>query len=127
MRYGNFTPQSGVEAMAQLLDLTQQPSAVFVASDTVALGALQAVRRSGRRVPDDLALVGFDDVPLAAFIDPPLTTVRLPAFGLGWGAAEMLHRLITGDELRVSQLILDTELIVRESSGPAATAAEKRR
>lgn len=122
VRYGNFTPQSGAEAMAQLLDLPEPPTAVFVASDTVALGALQAVRRSGRRVPDDVALVGFDDVPLSEFIDPPLTTVRLPAFGLGWGAAEMLHRLITGDEIRVAQLILDTELIVRESSGPATRA-----
>ncbi len=125
VRYGNFTPQSGAEAMAQLLALPQPPTAVFVASDTVALGALQAARRSGRQVPDDLALVGFDDVSLSEFVDPPLTTVRLPAFGLGWGAAEMLHRLITGDDIRVSQLILDTELIVRESSGqPRRTPKE---
>jgi DNA-binding LacI/PurR family transcriptional regulator len=126
VRYGNFTPQSGAEAMAQLLSLPEPPSAVFVASDTVALGALQAARRGGRNVPGDLALVGFDDVPLSEFIDPPLTTVRLPAFGLGWAAAEMLHRLIAGEELQVSQLILDTELIVRESSGTATTMREGR-
>ncbi|MCC7362619.1 MAG: LacI family DNA-binding transcriptional regulator [Anaerolineales bacterium] len=122
VRYGNFTPQSGAEAMAQLLALPQPPTAVFVASDTVAFGALHAARRAGLRLPDDLALVGFDDVSLSEFLDPPLTTVRLPAYGLGYAAAEMLHRLITGDEIRVSPLILDTELIVRESSGPAAPA-----
>lgn len=124
VRYGNFTPQSGAEAMAQLLALPQPPTAVFVASDTVAFGALQAARRAGRRVPADLALVGFDDVSLSEFLDPPLTTVRLPAYGLGYAAAEMLHRLISGDAIQVSPLILDTELIVRESSGPATLARE---
>ena len=69
-------------------------------------------------MPHDVAVVGFDDVPLSAFIDPPLTTVRLPAFGLGWGAAELLGRLIAGEEVRSTQVILDTELVVRESSGP---------
>jgi LacI family transcriptional regulator len=88
-----------------------------VASDTVALGALQALRRHGLRVPEDVAVVGFDDVPLSAFVDPPLTTVRLPAFGLGWGAAELLSRLIGGEDVQTPQVILETELVVRESSG----------
>jgi LacI family transcriptional regulator len=117
VRYGNFTPQSGAEAMTDLLAVRPAPTAVFVASDTVAMGALQALRRSGRRVPEDTAMVGFDDVPLSAFIDPPLTTVRLPAFGLGWGAAELLGRLITGEDVQTPQVILETELVVRESSG----------
>jgi DNA-binding LacI/PurR family transcriptional regulator len=124
VRYGNFTPQSGAAAMSELLALPQPPTAVFVASDTVAFGAMQAARRSGRHLPDDLALVGFDDVSLSAFVDPPLTTVRLPAFGLGWGAAEILNRLITGEEVQTSQLILDTELIVRESSGTTPAAPD---
>jgi LacI family transcriptional regulator len=83
----------------------------------VALGALQALRRRHVRVPGDIAIVGFDDIPLAEFIDPPLTTVRLPAYGLGWGAADLLTRLITGEEIRTPQVILETELIVRESCG----------
>jgi DNA-binding LacI/PurR family transcriptional regulator len=61
--------------------------------------------------------VGFDDIPLAEFIDPPLTTVRLPVFGLGWRAGELLTRVIAGDEIQNSHLILETELIVRESCG----------
>jgi LacI family transcriptional regulator len=116
--YGNFTPQSGAAAMAALLAAGPAPTAVFVASDTVALGALQTLRRHGLRVPADVSVVGFDDVPLSAFIDPPLTTVRLPAFGLGWGAADLLSRLIAGEEVRSSQVILETELVVRESSAP---------
>jgi len=117
VRYGNFTPQSGYQAMEALLAARPPLAAVFVASDTVALGALQCLRHSNRRVPQDMALVGFDDIPLVEFIDPPLTTVRLPAFGLGWGAGELLARMIAGDEIQNPHVILETELIVRDSCG----------
>ncbi len=118
VRHGNFTPQSGLAEMESLLALNPRPEAVFIASDTVALGALQAIRRRGLRVPDDIAVVGFDDIPLAEFLDPPLTTVRLPAAGLGWGSAELLIRLITDeDEIRHPNVLLETELIVRDSCG----------
>ena len=128
VRYGNFTPQSGTQAMAELLALKPAPTAVFVASDTVALGALQCLRRLHVRVPSDMALVGFDDIPLVEFIDPPLTTVRLPAYGLGWGAGELLTRLIGGDTVENPRVFLETELIVRESCGantaPSTAEAE---
>jgi DNA-binding LacI/PurR family transcriptional regulator len=117
VRHGNFTPQSGVAAMEALLQADPRPTAVFVASDTVALGALQCLRRNRLRIPEDLAVVGFDDIPLVEFIDPPLTTVRLPAFGLGWGAGELLTRMISGEAINNPQVILETELIVRESCG----------
>src|SRR5262249_44216753 len=74
VRYGNLTPHSGDEAMTDLLGQPELPTAVFVASDTVALGALQAIRLHHLHVPEDLALVSFDDIPLAEFVDPPLTT-----------------------------------------------------
>ncbi|RPI34513.1 MAG: LacI family transcriptional regulator [Chloroflexota bacterium] len=117
IRHGNFTIQSGFAAMNELLLGKPFPSAVFVASDTVALGALQAIRQAGMKVPDDISLCGFDDIPLSEFIDPPLTTVRLPAYGLGWGAAELLIRFISNDDLRDSQVILETELVIRDSCG----------
>lgn len=118
VRYGDFTPQSGRAAMEDLLAAAPPPTAVFVASDAVALGAQQAIRQRGLRIPEDIALVGFDDIPLAEFVDPPLTTVRIPAAGLGWGAADLLIRLIVADEeVRSPQVILETELIVRESCG----------
>jgi LacI family transcriptional regulator len=118
MRYGDFTAASGEGAMADILATAQpRPTAVFVASDTVAIGALKAVRAAGLTVPGDVALAGFDDVPLSELIDPPLTTVRLPAYGLGWGAADMLIRLINHDVIREPHVLLETELIVRKSSG----------
>jgi LacI family transcriptional regulator len=115
--FGNFTVQSGYDRMTELLNRKPAPSAFFVASDTVALGAIQAVHERGLRIPADVAIVGFDDIPLAAYIDPPLTTVRLPAYGLGWGAADLLIRLISNEEIKNSGVLLETELVVRDSCG----------
>ena len=78
---------------------------------------MRAIRQAKLRVPEDLAVVGFDDVPLADLIDPPLTTIRLPAYGLGERAAEMLIQLIEKDDVQQRPLILETELIVRKSCG----------
>lgn len=115
--YGDFTPQSGALAAECLLQQWPLPTAIFVASDTVALGALKAIRQHGLRVPQDIALVGFDDVPLSEFVDPPLTTIRLPAFGLGWGAADLLIRLIQGESVLQPAVMLETELVIRKSCG----------
>jgi DNA-binding LacI/PurR family transcriptional regulator len=113
---GNYTPASGYHAMMQLLGQPVRPTAVFVASDVVAAGAMLAAKRSGLRIPEDLAVVGFDDIPMAEYLDPPLTTVRLPAFGLGWAAGERLIHLIRGDGLDQSNLFLESQLVVREST-----------
>ena len=108
--------EAGFEAMHSLLELSYPPSAVFVASDVVALGALRAVNTAGLSVPQDLAIVGFDDIPVAEHISPPLTTVHVPAQELGRTAAQMLLEIIqTGKS--VPPIILETELIVRESCG----------
>ncbi|MGH2523768.1 MAG: LacI family DNA-binding transcriptional regulator [Anaerolineales bacterium] len=117
VRYGDFTPLSGLSALNELLALQPRLTAVFVASDTVALGVLQAIRQHGLSVPQDIALVGFDDIPLAEFVDPPLTTVRLPAHGLGWSAADLLIRLLNNEAMRHPQVLLETELVVRASCG----------
>lgn len=117
VRYGGFTIRSGYQTMLELLASPPIPSAVFVASDTVALGAVQAIRERGLKIPADIALVGFDDIPLAEFVDPALTTVRLPAYGLGWGAADLLIRLIHQEEVRNPSELLETELVIRDSCG----------
>jgi DNA-binding LacI/PurR family transcriptional regulator len=110
----DFDAPSGHVAMAQLLARTTF-DAVFVASDVVALGAIGALREAGRRVPDDISIVGFDDIPLAAYFDPPLTTVRLPAFELGQAAGRaLLERL--ADRAIPHRTLLATELIVRGST-----------
>jgi LacI family transcriptional regulator len=90
---GDFTEAGGHAAMQRLLP--QNPDAVFAASDVMAMGALRALREANLRVPQDIALVGFDDMPFAARTDPPLTTVRQPVHRTGFVAAETLIDLVT--------------------------------
>jgi len=117
IREGAYTPASGFKAMQGLLKYTPLPTAVFIASDVVALGALLAIKKAGFVIPDDMAVAGFDDIPLAAYFDPPLTTIRLPAYGLGWAAGERLIRLIRGEGLDDPHALVDFELIIRASTG----------
>ena len=111
----DFTPASGEEAMKRLLEKRPQTKAIFITSDTVAIGAIQAAKRNGLRVPEDIAVVGFDDIPMAVYNEPPLTTVRLPAYGIGWGAANLLVRIMSGGEVRQRNVLLETNLVVRSS------------
>ncbi|MFI5262211.1 MAG: LacI family DNA-binding transcriptional regulator [Candidatus Limnocylindrales bacterium] len=112
---GDFDAASGHRAMAQLLARGRDFSAVFVASDTVAVGAIAALRQAGLDVPGDVSVVGFDDVPLAAFIDPPLTTIHLPAFELGATAGQVLIERVRGGAVP-AQTTLATNLVVRAST-----------
>jgi DNA-binding LacI/PurR family transcriptional regulator len=114
---GDRTPESGYLAMQELLKVEPLPSAVFIASDTVALGAMNALYENGIHVPDEMAVVGFDDIALARYVIPPLTTIHLPAYSLGLGAANMLIQQINNDFKESSEIILQTRLIIRESSG----------
>jgi LacI family transcriptional regulator len=125
---GGFDAPSGNRAMAAILRRAM-PDAVFVASDVVALGALAALRSFGLNVPRDVSVVAFDDIPLAAYVDPPLTTVRLPARELGIAAGMAILERIAGRPVERRSL-LPTELIVRASTAPrrgsGVTAQEQR-
>jgi len=121
VRYGHFDERSGEQAVNELLEDRVELTALFVASDAVAYGALRALRRHSLKVPDDLAVVGFDDISTSCYVFPSLTTVRLPAFGLGWAAADLLIRLINRQEVEETQIVLDTELVVRRSCGALAS------
>jgi DNA-binding LacI/PurR family transcriptional regulator len=112
---GDFTRESGVLAMRQLLDDDPALDAVFVASDLMADGALRTLREAGRRVPDDVAVIGFDDADFAQYTHPPLTTVRQPIVQIGREMARQLLRLAAGDKVEEA-LILSTELVIRESA-----------
>lgn len=112
---GDFTMDSGAAAMRQLLEDDPALDAVFVASDLMADGALQALRQAGRRVPDDVALIGFDDIALAAYTDPPLTTVRQPIVEIGRHMARQLLRLVGGESIE-PMVVLPTELVLRGSA-----------
>jgi DNA-binding LacI/PurR family transcriptional regulator len=112
---GDFTSDSGAEAMRRLLAGEPDLDAVFAASDLMADGALQTLRRAGRRVPDDVAVVGFDDIDLARYTDPPLTTIRQPIVGIGRRMARQLLSLVAGQEIEPI-VTLPTELVIRESA-----------
>ena len=116
----DFDAGSGHRAMARLL-ARARPEAVFVASDVVAFGAVAAIREAGLRVPDDISVVGFDDIALAGFFDPPLTTVRLPAYDLGMAAGTALLDRVAGRPVP-DRTLLPTELIVRSSTAPSTKA-----
>ncbi|GAA4726949.1 LacI family DNA-binding transcriptional regulator [Phytohabitans rumicis] len=112
---GDFTRESGAVAMRQLLDDDPALDAVFVASDLMAHGALRTLREAGRRVPDDVAVIGFDDVEIARYTDPPLTTVRQPIIDIGREMVRQLLRIADGDPVEES-LILPTDLVIRDST-----------
>jgi len=116
---GGFTEAGGMAAMQKLLPL--RPDAIFVQGDTMAAGVLRALRTAGLHVPNDVGLVSFDDTPLAALLDPPLTTVRQPIRLLGFMAVEMLLNLLEGGTAAKAtrEVVLSAELVVRGSCGAA--------
>lgn len=113
----DFLLYDGKTAMEQLLALDERPDAVFAASDVMAIGAISAIEEAGLRVPDDIAIVGFDDVPYATLVSPQITTVRQDAPAQGIAAAEGLLSMIADPSSSPIELIVPVELIVRESSG----------
>jgi len=117
----DFTPEGAAEAIARLLD-ERSVTAAFIATDSMALGALAELRRLGARVPEDISIVGFDDIPGLEFIHPTLTTVRVPMQELGAaGVARLLHELDaapSGARVRLHPV----ELVVRESTGHRKSA-----
>lgn len=115
MTAGDFTEVGGFAAMQRLLPA--KPDAVFAASDLMAIGAMRAVREAGLRVPDDIAFVGFDDLPIATLASCPLTTIRQPVAEFGIKAVETLLDVIEYGVEPARQIIMETELVVRASSG----------
>jgi DNA-binding LacI/PurR family transcriptional regulator len=112
-----FKQAAGHAAMEQLLKLAKPPTAVFAASNLLTLGALQAIHERNLAIPSQIAIVGFDDMPWAMSLRPPLTTVAQPAFEAGRTAAEMLLARVREPSLPRRQVVLETRLIVRSSCG----------
>jgi DNA-binding LacI/PurR family transcriptional regulator len=114
--YGDFSEQSGAAAMAELLERHPDLDAVFAASDPMALGAMRVLKAAGRAIPEDVAVIGFDDSKAAQSADPPLTTVHQPTEAMGRQMAQLLVARINGEELRQPVVILDTHLVRRQSA-----------
>ena len=116
--YGEFIQSAGYEMMGRALSITPWPTAVFGANNFIAIGALRALREVGLSVPEDIALVTFDDLPLALLIDPFLTVATQPAYEMGRQATELLLARLSGQAPPDCQeIVLPTEIIVRQSSG----------
>jgi DNA-binding LacI/PurR family transcriptional regulator len=105
----------GKEAMSRLLSLSVRPTAVLAASDTLAVGALAAARDMGVRIPKDISIAGFDDIDVAGYCNPPLTTIRVPADDIGRLAFKILLDMINTRGSQIQQYCLDTSLIIRGS------------
>ncbi|MFZ6029827.1 MAG: LacI family DNA-binding transcriptional regulator [Chloroflexota bacterium] len=114
---GDFSEASGYAAAQQLLDLRDAPQAIFAGNDQMAIGVLAAINQCGLRVPEDLAVVGFDDIPAARYLQPSLTTVDLEIFDQGVKAIDLLLAHICDPAAPVQEIVIPTTLVVRRSCG----------
>lgn len=118
-RNGEFTEAGGYAATMSLLTETVRPTAIFAANDSMAIGALSALRKSGIRVPEDMSVAGFDDIPLARYMDPPLSSVKVPIAELGARAVDMLLNAIAHkNSHKRRRERLCTSMVIRSSCGP---------
>jgi DNA-binding LacI/PurR family transcriptional regulator/DNA-binding transcriptional regulator YhcF (GntR family) len=120
----NGSDLGGYQAMEELLNLPERPTAVFVDTDLKAVGAINAIFKKGLRVPEDISIVGFDDMPGVDSLKPPLTTVKAPYFEMGSAAAQLLEKIIVNDGTpeKTEPLILETTLVIRESTARCSEA-----
>jgi LacI family transcriptional regulator len=125
---GHFTEDGGYEATRSLLESDVQLTAVFAANDLSAIGVINALTESGRKVPEDVSVIGFDDLRLSAYTSPPLTTIRQPAVEIARRATEILIGLINGRRVRRLHYLLEPSLVVRGSTAaPPRSRRAKRR
>lgn len=119
---GEFTEESGYRGTKRLLGRTDRPTAIFAFNDSMAAGALSALQEAGLRVPEEVSVGGFDDVPMAGYLNPSLTSVRVPIAALGASAMDRLLEAIRKQNRHQRETrTLETTLVVRRSTGPAAS------
>lgn len=115
---GFFSVEEGKQAMEKLLDLDSRPTAVFVAGDQMAIGAIEAIHERGLRVPEDISVIGYDDIEMIKYITPKLTTIRQDTDEIGEAAAELLIEQMTAKERRTERRVIPVKLIERASCAP---------
>lgn len=115
---GEYAQHQGFVAANALLDLPQPPTAIFAANDLSAIGVYEAIRSRGLRIPQDVSVVGFDDIPQAAYMHPALTTVRQPVVEIGRRAVRLLLTYINDPDHPTERVVLPTELVIRDSCQP---------
>ncbi|KGP72840.1 LacI family DNA-binding transcriptional regulator [Pontibacillus yanchengensis] len=110
-----FSREGGYKAMKQLLSLPNPPTAIFTAADSLAIGAMEAIKDAGYQVPDDFSVIGFDDIELAQFINPPLTTVRQDTELIGEESADLLIKQINSQQKIAQSVVVPVDLVIRDS------------
>ena len=120
VRHGDFSLESGAAAAEALLSHPDRPTAVFCFNDEMAIGVIGVAKRGGLRVPEDLSVVGFDDIRFARHIDPPLTTIAQPMRDIGEGTVRLLLKILHGDEITPVSVTLPHQLTLRGSTAPPA-------
>lgn len=120
---GDFSFATGAQALTQLMSLPQPPQALFCHSDVLALGAMSQANRLGLRVPEDVSIVGFDDIEMARYCDPPLTTIAQPRYQIGCEATQMLLEAFQGKQVNSGSRLLESELVIRGSTASAKQRA----
>jgi LacI family transcriptional regulator/LacI family repressor for deo operon, udp, cdd, tsx, nupC, and nupG len=119
VRAGDGRQESGCKLAAELLDSADQPTALLAGNNLMALGAVEAIHARGLRIPDEIAIIGYDDPPWAPALHPPLTTVRQPGYELGSRAMELLLQRIQQPDRSTTSIVLQPTLVVRKSCGAA--------
>ncbi|GHO65190.1 LacI family transcriptional regulator [Ktedonobacter sp. SOSP1-52] len=112
---GDFTQPQGYQYAQELLSLPERPTAIFASNDMMAFGVMEAARERGLRLPEDLSIVGFDDIPQASYVHPALTTIRQPLEEMGRSATHLLLKYIAHPNAEIERIELPTRLIIRES------------
>jgi DNA-binding LacI/PurR family transcriptional regulator len=115
---GDFREAAGLTATRELLDLPDPPSAIFAVNNLTTIGVLEALRERGVKVPSEISIVGFDDIPTSELLDPPLTVVQQPTYLVGARAADLLIRRLQEPTAAVREVVLTARLIIRGSTGP---------
>lgn len=115
--YGDSYESGGIKQTRKLLDLQSRPTALFVTNNLMTLGCLEEMYRQNLKIPDDMALIGFDDMPWATALNPPLTAIRQPGYDFGTMAAELLEKRLKNPSRPRSKVVLNPELIIRKSCG----------
>lgn len=122
----NLKPATGELLSEELMRKNPRPTAIFAYCDSLAIGAVAGIRKLGYKIPQDVALVGYDDIPFAAHLDVPLTTIAQPAYTMGKTACEvLLKRIASGGELKTEHVVFEPKLIVRKSCGKHLVSEEK--
>ncbi|WP_117235990.1 DNA-binding transcriptional regulator CytR [Vibrio maerlii] len=116
--HGDFSFEAGAKAVRELLALPEPPTAIFCHNDTMAIAAIKEAKILGLRVPQDLSVVGFDDIQFSQYCEPPLTTISQPRYEIGRQTMLMMLDLLRGNNVQTGSRLLETQLIIRESAAP---------